>query len=325
MLIAGLLLINLALTLYVLRRERGGQVRENEASDTAAHELASSVQRELRDRSEAGARIRAGIDAGEFVPYFEQQIELASGSLRGFEMLARWRHPTRGLVAPDEFISTAEEAGLIGELSLSVMRQALVEARAWDNSLTISVNISPVQLEDPWLAQKLAKLLSETGFPAERLEVEITERSLLEDVGLVQAIVLSLKNQGIRLALDDFGTGYSSLAHLRALPFDRVKIDRSFVTSINDSPESAAIVTSITRLAESLNLGVTAEGIEDDLVEARLRSIGNYTGQGWLFGKPMPVKDVRALLAASGLLPARRSYLAPAGAGHAPAKIGRAG
>jgi EAL domain-containing protein (putative c-di-GMP-specific phosphodiesterase class I) len=332
MLIAGLLLINLALTLYVLRRERGEQVREREPSQTAAREsacsdpclLEASVQRELRERSEAGARIRAAIDAGEFVPHFEQQIDLASGSLRGFEMLARWRHPTRGLVAPDEFIPVAEECGLIGELSLSVMRQALTEARAWDNRLTVSVNISSVQLEDPWLAQKLAKLLNETGFPPERLEVEITERSLFEGVGLVQAIVLSLKNQGIRLALDDFGTGYSSLAHLRALPFDRVKIDRSFVTSINDSPESAAIVTSITRLAESLNLGVTAEGIETDLVEARLRSIGSYTGQGWLFGKPMPVEDVRALLAGRGLLPARRSYLAPAATRQAPAKIGRA-
>lgn len=267
-----------------------------------------SMRRELEKRNDTEAAMRAGIPEGQFVPYFEPQVDLISGTLEGFEMLARWLHPERGLVPPDEFIATAEECGLIGELSLSVMGQALLEAREWDNKLRLSVNISSVQLKDPWLAQKIAKLLAETSFPAERLEVEITEIALFENLGLAQAIVSSLKNQGIRLALDDFGTGYSSLAHLRALPFDRIKIDRSFVSSINDNPESAAMVAAITRLGESLNLAVTAEGIEDELIEAQLRSIGNYTGQGWTFGKPMPVEDVRTLLAGKGLLPAARSY-----------------
>ena len=273
----------------------------------------ASMQRELQSRNETEAGLRRGIPEGEFVPYFEQQIDLATGSLHGFEMLARWQHPERGLVPPDEFIPTAEECGLIGNLSMSVMRQAMAEARGWDNKLMLSVNISPIQLKDPWLAQKIAKLLAETGYPAERLEVEITESSLFENLGLAQAIVSSLKNQGIRLALDDFGTGYSSLAHLRALPFDRIKIDRSFIGSINESPESAAVVTAITRLADSLNLAVTAEGIEDDLIEARLRSIGTYNGQGWLYGKPMQVEELRRLLASKGLLPASRSYRMPGG------------
>jgi diguanylate cyclase (GGDEF)-like protein len=272
----------------------------------------ASMQRELQSRNELETGLRKGIPAGEVVPYFEQQIDLVGGGLRGFEMLARWQSPEKGLVMPDEFIPIAEECGLIGDLSMSVMRQAMAEARGWDNSLMLSVNISPIQLKDPWLAQKIAKLLSETGYPAERLEVEITESSLFENLGLAQAIVSSLKNQGIRLALDDFGTGYSSLAHLRALPFDRIKIDRSFISSINENPESAAIVTAITRLADSLNLAVTAEGIEDDLIEARLRSIGTYHGQGWLFGKPMQVEEVRTLLAGKGLLPATRGYRAPA-------------
>jgi EAL domain-containing protein (putative c-di-GMP-specific phosphodiesterase class I) len=189
---------------------------------------------------------------------------------------------------------------------MSVMRQAFEEARGWDPHLTLSVNISPSQLKDPWLAQKMLKLLLETGFPPERLEVEITESSLFENLGLAQSIIGSLKNQGIRIALDDFGTGYSSLAHLRALPFDRIKIDRSFVTSINDNPESAAIVNAITRLAESLNLAVTAEGIEDELIEARLRTIGSYKGQGWKFGRPIPADAVRRLLAERNLLPVAR-------------------
>jgi len=271
----------------------------------------ASMERELQKRNTTEAGLRTGIPAGEFVPFFEQQIDLASGSLHGFEMLARWRHPVRGIVPPDEFIGVAEECGMIGDLSMSVMRQALDEARGWDSSLMLSVNISPSQLKDPWLAQKIVKLLVETGYPAERLEVEITESSLFENLGLAQSIVGSLKNQGIRIALDDFGTGYSSLAHLRALPFDRIKIDRSFVTSINDNPESAAIVNAITRLADSLNLAVTAEGIENQLIEARLRQLGSYKGQGWLFGRPIPVDEVRRMLADRGLIPAARGGQEP--------------
>jgi diguanylate cyclase (GGDEF)-like protein len=262
----------------------------------------ASMERELQKRNMMEAGLRNGIPKHEVVPFFEQQIDLISSSLHGFEVLARWRHPELGLVPPDDFIGVAEECGLIGDLSFSVMRQAFEEARSWDSSLTLSVNISPTQLKDPWLAQKIVKLLVETGFPAERLEVEITESSLFENLGLAQSIVGSLKNQGIRIALDDFGTGYSSLAHLRALPFDRIKIDRSFVMSLNDNPESEAIVNVITKLADSLNLAITAEGIEDHLIEARLRSIGNYKGQGWLYGKPIPVREVRKLLADKGLL-----------------------
>ncbi len=265
-----------------------------------------AMERELQVRNEVEIGLRTGIPRGEFVPFFEQQIDLTTGRLHGFEMLARWEHPTRGLVMPDKFIGVAEETGMIADLSLSVMRQAMVEARNWDPSLTISVNISPTQLKDPWLAQKLVKLLTETGFPAHRLEVEITESSLFENLALAQSIVGSLKNQGIRLALDDFGTGYSSLAHLRALPFDRIKIDKSFVLSVLDNPESAAIVNAITRLGESLGLSVTAEGIEDAQIEKRLRDLGCHKGQGWLYSRPLPIAQVRTLLAERNLLPHAR-------------------
>jgi diguanylate cyclase (GGDEF)-like protein len=263
----------------------------------------ASMERELEARNAIEAGLRSGIPRGEIVPYFEPQVDLVTQSLHGFEMLARWDHPERGIVSPEEFIAVAEEAGLIGDLSLAVLSRAFVEARGWDPALSLSVNISPVQLKDPWLAQKITKLLVETGFPPERLEIEITESSLFENLGLAHSIVSSLRNQGIRLALDDFGTGYSSLAHLRALPFERIKIDRSFIASVNDNPDSAAIVTAITRLAESLKLAITAEGIEDETIEARLRSIGRYTGQGWLFGRPMPAAEVRTMLARRGLLP----------------------
>lgn len=267
----------------------------------------ASMERELQARNELEASMRRGIPAGEFVPYFEQQIDLTTGQLHGFEMLARWDHPTRGLVSPELFIPIAEETGMIADLSLAVMRAALFEARNWDQGLTLSVNISPMQLKDPWLAQKIVKLLAETGFPANRLEVEITETSLFENLALAQSIVGSLKNQGIRLSLDDFGTGYSSLAHLRALPFDRIKIDKSFVTSILDNPESAAIVNAITRLGESLSLPVTAEGVEDVAIEERLRQLGCHKGQGWLYGRPTSIPQTRTLLAERNLLPYART------------------
>lgn len=266
-----------------------------------------SMERELQARNDLEKGLRAGIPRGEIVPYFEQQVDIATGRLEGFEVLARWEHPTRGIISPERFIPIAEETGMIADLSISVMRQAFTAARDWDSSLSISINISPWQLRDAWLAQKIIKLLLETGFPASRLEIEVTESALFENMALAQSIAGSLKNQGVRLALDDFGTGYSSLAHLRALPFDRIKIDKSFVTSIHESPDSAAIVTAIVRLGESLNLPVTAEGIEDAAIEERLRSMHCAKGQGWFYGKPLSLVGVRRLLAERRLLRTRVS------------------
>ena len=271
-----------------------------------------SMEDELKARNEIEQGMRVGIPRGEFVPYFEQQIDLSTNRLHGFEVLARWEHPTRGLVMPDNFIGIAEETGAIADLSFTVMRQAFLEARFWDPAISLSVNISPTQLKDPWLAQKLVKLLTETGFPAGRLEVEITETSLFDNLALAQTIVGNLKQQGMRIALDDFGTGYSSLGHLRALPFDRIKIDKSFVTTVCDNAESAAIVAAITRLGHSLGLPITAEGIEDTAIEEKLRQLGCHKGQGFLYGRPMPAATARNLLAARNLLQAAPAPPTPA-------------
>lgn len=296
----------------LLRRADIAMFASKNAGRNRYHWFDLSMERELNMRNAIEAGMRDGIPLGQFVPYYEQQVDLASGKLHGFEMLARWEHPTRGLIPPDIFIPIAEETGMIADLSMSVMRQAFEEAKNWDPSLTLSVNIAPSQLKDPWFAHKVIKLLVETGFPANRLEIEITESALIENMGVAQSIVGSLKNQGIRIALDDFGTGYSSLSNLRALPFDRVKIDRSFVTSLATNSESNAIVNAITRLSDSLGLPVTAEGVETPEIEARLRTMGCYQGQGWHFGKPMDVGQVRAMLAERNLLPVRRLG-APAG------------
>ena len=262
----------------------------------------ANMEQELQSRSMLETGMRSGIPNGEFVPYYEQQIDLATGKLTGFEMLARWNSPTQGLISPEVFIPIAEETGMIGDLSLSVMRQAFEDAKDWDQNLSISINIAPVQLLDPWLAQKIVKLLVESGFPPNRLEIEITESSLFENLSLAQSIVGSLQNQGIKIALDDFGTGYGSLAHLRALPFDRIKIDRSFVTSIMRNPESKAIVKAITGLAESLNMQITAEGVEDKETESALRAIGCDKGQGWYYGRPLTAGQAREVLTERNLV-----------------------
>jgi diguanylate cyclase (GGDEF)-like protein len=255
---------------------------------------------QVRNQIETG--IRTGMPRGEFIPHFEPQVDIASGRLMGFEMLMRWDSPDYGMIAPERFIPVAEESGLIGELSLTVIRHAMEVAKGWDPSIALAVNISPQQLKDPWFSQKLTKLLVETGFPASQLEVEITESSLFENLPLVRSIVTSLKNQGVSLALDDFGTGYSSLSHLRALPFDRIKIDRSFVAAMRGSADAQAIVVAIVRLGESLGMPITAEGVEDAATATELTRLGCAKGQGWHYGRALSAEDTAMMLAERGLL-----------------------
>lgn len=256
----------------------------------------AQMEAELRYRAELETGIRRGIPAGEFVPYYEQQVDLDSGELAGFEMLARWHSPHFGVVSPEVFIPIAEQMDVISELSESLIRQALCDAREWDPKLTLSVNISPVQLRDPWFAQKLLKMLAEAGFPPARFEIEITESCLHENLGAVRAIITTLKNHGIRISLDDFGTGYSSLSQLRSLPFDRLKIDRSFVNDIAADGSPSELVEAIVSLGRGLSLPVTAEGVESAAILAALRTIGPLKGQGYLYGMPEDAAATRQRL-----------------------------
>ncbi len=254
----------------------------------------------FRERIESG--MRRGIENGEFVPFYERQIDVATGELVGFEMLARWNSSEFGLLVPDMFIPIAEEIGLISELSEQLIAAALEDARHWAPHLTLAVNISPVQLRDPWFSQRLLKLLVEANFPPARLEIEITESCMHEDIVQVRSLLASLKNQGIRVSLDDFGTGYSSLTQLHELSFDRIKIDRNFVSGIDRNEDSAAIVESIAMLGKGLGLPITAEGIENEPVLEKLREFEGLRGQGYLYGKPRSSSDTRAWLAELGLL-----------------------
>jgi diguanylate cyclase (GGDEF)-like protein len=256
----------------------------------------AGMERALIAHGEVEQGIRFGLEHGQFVPYFEPQVDLRTGDIVGFEMLARWNHPLSGIIGPDVFIPVAEEIGLIGRLSEEVIGAALREAAAWDHKIKISVNISATQLADSWFAQRIVRILSETAFPADRLVVEVTESSLFADIDLARTIVTSLKNQGVRLALDDFGTGFSSLAHIRSLPFDIIKIDRSFVSNLHEKRESAAIIRAVTTLAAALSVPVCVEGIEsEDSFKAVVR-LGRAIGQGWYFGKPMRAEQARELL-----------------------------
>ncbi len=260
------------------------------------------MENEQRFRKELETGIRRGLANNEFVPFYEQQVDLNTGELAGFEMLARWISPDMGIVGPDIFIPVAEEMGVIGDLSEHLIGMALEDAKTWNPKLTLSVNISPVQLRDPWFSQKILKLLTKHGFPPTRLEIEITESCLHENLAVVRTMITSLKNQGVAISLDDFGTGYSSLAQLRSLPFDRIKIDRSFVTEMNENLGNSKIVDAIVSLGEGLKLPITAEGIENDVVLDQLKKLGPFKGQGYFYGRPEDATTVSRRLAKLNLL-----------------------
>jgi diguanylate cyclase (GGDEF)-like protein len=253
----------------------------------------ASQEVEIKRRAILEEEIRRGIDADEFVPFYQPLINLETGATIGFEVLARWNSPHRGLLEPADFIEICETSGLIASLSMNVMRKALIEARDWPAELKIAVNVSPVQFRDPQLAERILKLLVETGFPPARLELEITEGSLIEHPEQAITVVTSLKNSGITIALDDFGTGYASLTQLQSLPFDRIKIDKSFVSSISDNDQSDAIVRTIASLGKMLCVPITAEGVETENVRLRLADAGCQDAQGWLFGKAVSAEFVR--------------------------------
>jgi EAL domain-containing protein (putative c-di-GMP-specific phosphodiesterase class I) len=214
----------------------------------------------------------------------------------GFEALARWNHPERGFVPPDLFIPLVEQLGLMPQLTSSILGQACRDAKRWPDDIFLSVNISPSELRDPLVSSRLGAILAQNGFAPNRLEVEITETALVSNIETAKSILTTLQSAGIKICLDDFGTGYSSLYHLRELKFDKVKIDRSFVQSMRNNPESERLVDAILGLTRSLNLPTVAEGIEDAAILLRLAAKGCEFGQGYYFGKAMTADDTKDAL-----------------------------
>jgi diguanylate cyclase (GGDEF)-like protein len=247
---------------------------------------------EIRRRAEIERELREAMASDALIPYYQPIVDLAGGEVVGYELLARWQRSDGAEIGPEQFIPIAEECGLIDALMLKLLRRACRETRAWDVSL--SINVSPIQLKDPWFSQKVLAVLTRERFPPQRLTIEITENALIVDADSAQQTIASLKNQGVQLALDDFGTGYSSLQHLQMLPFDRLKIDRSFVTSMESDPQALRLVHAIITLASTLDLPVVAEGIESASTARTLAALGCAMGQGFHYGYPVPIEQIEA-------------------------------
>ena len=235
--------------------------------------------------------LRTGLDRDELILHYQPQLHLASGAMSGVEALVRWNHPSRGLVYPDGFLSLAEHAGLMGRLTMQVLEKALEQCRAWRAGgldLTVAVNLSASNLQDPALPGHVADALARHGVPPVALHLEVTEEVLMRDAAQATDVLAELRAIGIRLAVDDYGTGYSSLAYLHALPVDDLKLDRAFVTHCDTDPRSAAIVKSTVELAHNLGMRMIAEGVENDAVLDRLRVWDCDLVQGYHVSRPQP-------------------------------------
>ncbi|MEZ2146709.1 EAL domain-containing protein [Bradyrhizobium sp. DN5] len=240
--------------------------------------------------------LRAALQRDEFEVYYQPIRDVASGRVVAFEALLRWNHPQRGLIAPISFIPLAEETGLIVQLGEFVLRSACTDAATWPDDVDVAVNLSPVQFKSPHLVASVTEALTASGLDARRLELEITESVLLQNSDATLATLHELRAMGVRISLDDFGTGYSSLSYLRSFPFDKIKIDRSFVSELATREDSMAIIRAVTGLGRSLGIVTTAEGVENDAQLELLRREGCTQAQGYLFSKPRPASDVAMML-----------------------------
>jgi diguanylate cyclase (GGDEF)-like protein len=243
--------------------------------------------------------LRVALIQGQFETYYQPQFNAKTGAVSGAEALIRWRHPARGIVGPNEFISIAEEVGLIVPIGEWVMRQACREAARWREGMRVAVNISAVQFKGNHLAEMVVSALAAGGLPAAQLELEITESVLLDETEATLKTLHQLRGLGVRVSLDDFGTGYSSLSYLRSFPFDKIKIDRSFVRDVTASENGAAIVRAIAGLGASLGMEITAEGVETEEQLDLIRREGCTEAQGYYFSAPRPACEIRELMGSS--------------------------
>ena len=277
---------NADLALYRSKADGRGTFRFFEAEMDARAQARRALEIALR---QAASR-------NELELHYQPQVDIYTDEIVAFEALVRWRHPERGLISPLDFIPLAEETGIIHRLGEWVLRRACIDAAQWPDSVRISVNVSPAQFRNHDLTGMVAGVLKDTAFPSHRLELEITESILLKDVEANLKTLHDLKQLGIRIAMDDFGTGYSSLGNLRSFPFDKIKIDRSFVRDLEQNPDSAAIVHAILGLGHSLGIATCAEGVETKAQLSYLRREGCSEVQGYYYSKPKPLAEAAAML-----------------------------
>jgi EAL domain-containing protein (putative c-di-GMP-specific phosphodiesterase class I) len=262
-----------------------------------------TMQEQAVARLQLEADLRRAIERQQFQVYYQPIVSLKTGKITGFEALVRWIHPIRGMVSPIEFIPLAEETGLISLIDRWVLREACEQLRIWqrlfatEEPLTMSVNLSSVQLAQLGLIERLDQILCETGIDGRYLKLEITESAIMQNAASGTAMLKQLKALGVQLSIDDFGTGYSSLARLHQLPIDTLKIDRSFVSRMANDGESLEIIRAIITLAHTLDMDVIAEGAETSQELAQLRSLQCEYGQGYFFSKPVDSYAAEELLA----------------------------
>jgi diguanylate cyclase (GGDEF)-like protein/PAS domain S-box-containing protein len=256
----------------------------------------ASMGVQIRERRSIDHDLRHAIEHGEMSLAYQPQAQVGTGEVNGFEVLLRWHHRTRGNVSPAVFIPIAEESGLILKIGEWVMRAACREAAGWMRPLTVAVNVSALQLTSDGFVEFVRQTLDESKLPPERLEIEITETALIRDPNRALQTLQKLKALGVNIAMDDFGTGYSSLSNLRAFPFDKIKIDRSFIHAVHDNPQAAAIVRAVLGLGRGLGLPVIAEGVETSEELSFLNMEGCTEAQGYLFGRPAPIEEFVPLI-----------------------------
>jgi diguanylate cyclase (GGDEF)-like protein/PAS domain S-box-containing protein len=253
-----------------------------------------------RQRLELEQALRTALSEGGLQVFYQPKLDLRSGRITSMEALTRWEHPERGAIAPDEFVTIAEETAMIHELGAYVLRTACAQIRQWERQgfgrLNVAVNLSPRQLQDDTLEQSVRSIIDESGIAASQLELELTESTLMDDSERVIGKLDTLRRMGLKIAVDDFGTGYSSLSYLKHLPVDTLKIDRSFVTGMENSPEQKAIVKAIIVLASSLNMQVVAEGVENARQQTLLKAFGCNLVQGYLVSRPVDARGIETLL-----------------------------
>ncbi len=275
------------IALYRAKDQGGGAVRFFE----------EHMDEAIRERDRLERALGEAVAAQGVVPFYQPLVDLESGEIIGFEALARWTDPELGQIEPSRFIPIAEDCGLIAELTNHILTRACGDAMTWPAKVRLSVNVSPVLLRDPGFGLRVMSILGQTGLVPTRLEIEITESALVQDMEAAQATLGALRDAGIRIALDDFGTGYSSLYHLRNFKLDAIKIDRSFVEAMSRDPDSAAIVKALIGLGAGLSLAVTAEGVESVQQQKLLAAQGCSTAQGYLYSRAVPAEEAMGLLA----------------------------
>ncbi len=274
------------IALYRAKAEGRGTFRFFEAAMDARIQARRRLELDLRQ----------AVTDGQFEVHYQPLVSVQTGAVNGAEALARWRHPTRGMVMPAEFIPVAEEIGLISSLGLWVLERACADAMKWPDYVKVAVNLSPQQFKNNRLADEVAEVLDRSGLPPHRLELEITESLLLQDSEAILSILHELRAHGVRISMDDFGTGYSSLSYLRRFPFDKIKIDQSFVRNLSEREDCIAIVRAVIGLGRSLGMAVIAEGVETEEQFALLEAEGCNQVQGYLFSPPQPIEVVSELI-----------------------------